>query len=116
MYAEIAVYQAPVHRTFHYLIPDGWEVRVGQLVDVGFRTNRSQGIVLDITDTSPVPHPKPILEVLFAEPVVTATQIALARWMAEYTVTPISACLWLNLPPGLASCPSSRRSRHQPSA
>ncbi|MBX3083328.1 MAG: primosomal protein N' [Anaerolineae bacterium] len=102
MYAEIAVYQAPVHRTFHYSIPDGWEVRVGQLVEVGFRTNRSQGIVLDITEHSPVAHAKPILEVLFSEPVVTTAQIALARWMAEYTVTPISACLWLNLPPGLA--------------
>lgn len=102
MYAEIAVYQAPVHRTFHYSIPDGWEVRVGQLVEVGFRTNRSQGIVLDITEHSPVAHAKPILEVLFSDPVVTTAQIALARWMAEYTVTPISACLWLNLPPGLA--------------
>ena len=43
MYAEIAVYQAPVHRTFHYLIPDGWDVRVGQLVEVGFRSEKILG-------------------------------------------------------------------------
>ena len=33
MYAELAVYQAPVRRTFHYLIPRGLSLAVGQLVE-----------------------------------------------------------------------------------
>lgn len=101
MYAELAIYQAPVRRTFHYLIPQGMSLAVGQLVDVSFRTARSQGIVVALTDESPVPHPKPILEELTAEPVVTPTQIALAQWMAEQTMSPLGACLWLMLPPGV---------------
>jgi primosomal protein N' (replication factor Y) len=101
MYAEVAVYQVPVPRTFHYAIPAGLEVRLGQLVEVAFRTAKSQGIVLALTATTPVPHPKPILEVLLTDPVVTPTQIELARWMAEQTAAPISGCLWLTLPPGL---------------
>src|SRR4051812_42822495 len=101
MYAELAIYQAPVRQTFHYAIPDDMPLSIGQLVEVSFRTARSQGIVLDLCETSPIPHVKPILDVLSPEPVVTPTQIALARWMADSTMTAISACLWLMLPPGV---------------
>lgn len=102
MYAELAIYQTPVRRTFHYTVPDGMDVTIGQLVEVSFRTGRSQGIVLELTDNSSIPHLKPILEVLVPEPVVTPLQIDLARWMAQETLTSLSACLWLTLPPGLA--------------
>jgi len=102
MYAELAIYQAPVRRTFHYRIPEGMSVTVGQLVEIGFRTGLSQGIVVAISEESPIPNPKPILEIIFAEPVVTPLQIALAQWMADHTLSPLSACLWLMLPPGLA--------------
>jgi len=101
MYAELAIYQAPVRRAFHYAIPEGMTVCVGQLVEVSFRTARSQGIVLAITDSCPVPQPKPILEILSPGAVVTPTQIALAQWMADQTVTALGACLWLMLPPGV---------------
>jgi primosomal protein N' (replication factor Y) len=102
MYAELAVYQAPVRRTFDYVVPAGMSVSVGQLVEVSFRTGRSQAIVLALSESSAVPNPKPILDVLLPEPVVTPAQIELARWMAEHTMSSISACLWLTLPPGLA--------------
>lgn len=102
MYAELAIYQAAVQRTFHYAVPEDMPVSIGQLVEVSFRTALSQGIVLDIADHAPIPHPKPILDLLSPEPVVTPVQIALARWMAERTLSPIGACLWLMLPPGLA--------------
>jgi primosomal protein N' (replication factor Y) len=102
MYAEVAVYQANVRGTFHYEIPDGWPVWVGHLVDVGFRTARSQGIVLATTETSPVARTRPILDIILPEPVVTEDQIVLSRWLADHTLTPIAACLWLWLPPGLA--------------
>src|SRR6185436_21070202 len=102
MYAELAIYQAPVRQTFHYAIPDELPVQIGQLVDVNFRTARSQGIVLDLADSAPIVRVKPILDILSDEPVVTPTQIVLARWMSEQTITPISACLWLMLPPGVA--------------
>jgi sporulation-control protein spo0M len=49
-YAELAVYQANVRRTFHYAVPDDLPVEIGQLVQVSFRTGLSQGIVLALTD------------------------------------------------------------------
>ena len=101
MYAELAVYQAVSRKTFHYLVPDQFAVSVGQLVEVSFRTSRSQGIVVGLTDESPVPHPKPILDIVTPDAVVTPTQIALARWIADQTITALGACLWLMLPPGL---------------
>jgi primosomal protein N' (replication factor Y) len=101
MYAELAVYQAPVRRTFHYAVPADLAVAIGQLVEVSFRTSMSQGIIIDVTDSCPVPNPKPISTVLLDEPVVTPAQIILAQQMAHQTLTPISACLWLMLPPGL---------------
>ena len=101
IYAELAIYQAPVRQTFDYAVPDELPVEIGQLVEVSFRTGRSQGIVLSLSENSDVPRVKPILDVISPEPVVTPTQIALARWMSDATMTPISACLWLMLPPGL---------------
>ncbi|MCC7208823.1 MAG: primosomal protein N' [Anaerolineae bacterium] len=102
MYAELAIYQSAVRGTFHYAVPDDLPVSIGQLVEVSFRTGLSQAIVLDLVPESSVPHPKPILDVLSDEPVVTPLQIALGRWMAAETFTPLGPCLWMMLPPGLA--------------
>lgn len=102
LYAELAVYQANVRRTFHYAVPDDLSVQVGQLVQVSFRTGLSQGIILALDDHSPVQRPKPIQEIISAEPVVTPIQIAFARWLADHTLSPLANCLWLMLPPGVA--------------
>lgn len=101
-YAEVAVYQANVRRTFHYAVPDDLPVEIGHLVQVSFRTGLSQGIVLALTDASPVQRAKPIQAIIVPEPVVTPTQIAFARWLADYTLSPLANCLWLMLPPGIA--------------
>jgi primosomal protein N' (replication factor Y) len=102
IYAELAVYQANVRRTFHYAVPDDLPVEIGQLVQVSFRTGLSQGIVLALTDESPVQRAKPIQAIITPEPVVTPTQIAFARWLADHTLSPLANCLWLMLPPGIA--------------
>ncbi|MBO9310317.1 MAG: primosomal protein N', partial [Chloroflexi bacterium] len=107
-YAELAVYQANVRRTFHYAVPDDLPVEVGQLVQVSFRTGLSQGIVLALTDESPVQRAKPIQAIITPEPVVTPTQIAFARWLADHTLSPLASCLWLMLPPGIAKRGSVR--------
>ncbi|MDW8298185.1 MAG: primosomal protein N' [Anaerolineae bacterium] len=101
-FAEVAVYQANVRRTFHYAVPDDLPVEIGHLVQVSFRTGLSQGIVLALTDESPVQHAKPIQAIIVPEPVVTPTQIAFARWLADHTLSPLANCLWLMLPPGIA--------------
>lgn len=101
-YAELAIYQANVRRTFHYAVPEDLPVEVGHLVQVSFRTGLSQGIVLALSAESPVQRAKPIQAIIVPEPVVTPTQIAFARWLADHTLSPIASCLWLMLPPGIA--------------
>jgi len=104
MYAELALYQASVRHSFTYAVPDDMidVVQIGQLVEVAFRTGLTQAIITRLDETSSVAQPKPILQVISDEPVVTPLQIAVAQWMAEQTWAPLGACLWLTLPPGIA--------------
>lgn len=104
-YAEIALTSAAqggVRQTYHYLIPNEFgSVEVGHLVEVAFGTARAAGIVVALSDSSPVLRAKPLLSRLDPEPVVTPLQIALARWLAEYTLAPLGACLALMIPAGV---------------
>ena len=102
MYVEIAV-NAPVNQTFHYHIPNELEGQLspGHLVQVPFATALQYGIVLTLDDDTPIQQTKPVTALLDPQPVVTATQIELARWISERYLAPIGFCLWLMLPPGL---------------
>ena len=102
MYAEIAV-DAPVYKTFHYHIPSELQgrLRPGHLVQVAFGAALQHGIILALRPDSPIEQTKPVRACLDPEPVVSETQIALARWLADRWLAPIGSCLWLLLPPGL---------------
>lgn len=101
-YAEVVVNQGGVRQAYHYAIPDAiGVVEVGHMVRVAFGTAQTAGIVIGLSESSPVAHVKPILELLDPDPVLTANQIALARWLSEQTLAPLGACLWLMLPPGV---------------
>lgn len=114
-YAEVAV-NRDVRGTFHYHIPDELAASIlpGHLVRVGFGTAMEAGIVVDIHDTLPPDlqdiQTKPILELLDPNPVMTDEHLELAQWMSEAYLTPLGACLWLMLPPGLTG--SSRKMVH----
>jgi primosomal protein N' (replication factor Y) len=105
-FAEIALNQGGPRQTYHYQIPDplpeGFPIpAIGHLVEVSFGVSRATGVIIALADDSPVPKTKPILAILDPLPVVNAKQIAVARWMADHTLSTIGACLWLNLPPGI---------------
>ncbi|MCZ7542046.1 MAG: DEAD/DEAH box helicase [Anaerolineae bacterium] len=103
MYAEVVV-NAPVSGTFHYHIPPelAGQVAPGCLVEVSFGRERQQAIVLRLDERSPVAETKPIARLLDATPVVGAAHIALAEWLSRETLSHLSDCLRLFLPPGLA--------------
>ncbi|MER3544218.1 MAG: primosomal protein N' [Chloroflexota bacterium] len=101
MYAEVAVH-APPQGTFHYRVPPELAdtLTPGHLVRVPFGASQTQGIVVALSETAPVPQTRDLGDVLDPQPVVTAHQLALARWLSETHLAPLFACLRLMLPPG----------------
>jgi len=90
--------------TFHYAIPPPLQgrVRVGHMVRVPFGPRVLQGIVVGLSDTSPVAETRDIEALLDPQPVLSPAQIELARWMSEYYLAPLLNCLYQMLPPGLS--------------
>lgn len=104
-------------QTFHYHLPPELEeiVQPGHLVWVPFGSQELQAIVLRRVESAPVPT-KAIRRLARPEPVLTAQQIALAAWIADYYVAPFASALRLFLPPGLLSrggAASGARVRHE---
>jgi len=102
-YAQVLVFlevRTDVSPVLDYSIPADWSVEPGMLVRVPVQQRRLPGLVLAVTDTSLIPHPRPLEALLRAEPLVTVHQLALARWLAETTFTPLALCARLFLPPG----------------
>jgi len=110
MFADIVVFspvKAPAPGTtapiFTYHLPDKLRDRLmaGSLVIVPFGPRRLYGIVVALSDESPVPETRPVESLVDPDPVLTPTQIALARWMGREYLAPLRRCLALMLPPGI---------------
>jgi primosomal protein N' (replication factor Y) len=103
MYAEILV-NLPVEGTFHYHIPAelAGRLRVGHLVRVEFGAQKAQGVIVGFDQHSPVAETKPVEALLDREPVLDERQLALAGWISERYLAPLSACARLMIPPGLS--------------
>jgi len=102
MFARIAVNLPAVSGVFDYSIPAALAVQVGCLVVVPFGNQTTQGVVLELIDAPAVENPKSILDLLDPEPVLTASQIELAKHLAESTLNPLAAIINLMLPTGLS--------------
>jgi primosomal protein N' (replication factor Y) len=89
--------------TFTYHVPDKLlsSLKTGSLVIVPFGSRRLYGIIVAFSKESPVPETRPIESLADPDPVVTPTQIALARWMSREYLTSLWRCLALMLPPGV---------------
>ncbi len=112
MFAEVVVFSPAQPSTlgstptaFAYHLPDELRepTQVGSLVVVPFGPRRLYGIVVALSDDSPVPdiETRPIESLADPAPVLTAPLIALARWMSQEYLAPLWQCLALMLPPGL---------------
>jgi primosomal protein N' (replication factor Y) len=123
MFAEIVV-NRPTHKrppagslplrgddtrqqTYTYRLPERLReaATVGHLVQVPLGTSTAQGIVVALSDAPPGLPPgveiRDVDELLDPLPVVTPTQIELARWIADACLEPLSQAMRLMLPPGL---------------
>lgn len=103
-FAQIAVNVPSVAGVFDYAIPEDLveSIGIGYLVIVPFSKQTVQGVILRFIDQPSVPDTKEILEIVDPDPVLTSTQIALAEWMAETTLSPLAAMVNLMLPTGLS--------------
>lgn len=103
VYLEIAVNVPQVNEVFHYHLPAQLEGQVlpGHLVEVPFGEQRVQGVVLRIVDRPAVSETKAILALLDPQAVLTSVQLSLAEFLADKTLSPLSACINLMLPAGL---------------
>jgi len=110
VFVEVAVNVSHIDKTFHYHLPPEFEGQIdtGHLVTVPFGRQTVQGIVLDLADDSTVPQTKPVLELLDPEPVLTQSQIDLAQFLADSTLSNLAASLSLMLPPGLSQMADTR--------
>ena len=102
--ADTASTHDPLGQSFTYSIPDRLAGRLqpGHLVWVPFRGRRLQAVVLTLSDTAPAFDTHEIISLVWAQPLLTASQITLARWISEYYQAPLIEALRLMLPVGLA--------------
>lgn len=100
-YAEVAVNSpGAYHTTFSYAIPNGLSVVPGQAVWVPFGPTTAQGIVIALSNTSPVTSVREISGVIGNRPILSTVQLELANWICDYYLSHLFEALTLMLPPG----------------
>jgi primosomal protein N' (replication factor Y) len=104
--AEASLFPGPV---FHYHIPLELlqSVQPGVLVEVPYGTRLAQGLVIALSEHSPVEETKPVKRVRFAGPVLSPEQVDLGLWLSLRYCTPLIECYRLMLPPGMLRQPRS---------
>ena len=100
-YAEVSV-NSPVaqRRTFSYAIPSALDIDVGQAVWVPFGDKLLQGIVLELSHYPSVEETKEIAGVIEPRPLLSPSNVLLARWLSQHYLSPLFDAVALMLPPG----------------
>ena len=93
----------PLQGLFTYAVPEGMTVAVGCRVLVTFgRSKKYLGIVMRVHQQKPEGYAvKDIMEVMDRQPMVTALQLELWRWISDYYMSPIGDVYKAALPAGL---------------
>ena len=93
----------PLQGLFTYAVPEGMAVAVGCRVLVTFgRSKKYLGIVMRVHQQKPEGYAvKDIMEVMDRQPMVTALQLELWRWISDYYMSPIGDVYKAALPAGL---------------
>ncbi len=104
MFARISVNISAISGLYDYTVPAeiAPHIQAGCLVVAPFGNQTVQGIVLELTDSSSIQNPKPIIDLLDPAPVLTPPQIALAIRLADTTLNPLASIVNLMIPTGLS--------------
>ena len=111
--AEVVLLTQSIDKPLSYLVPltlQG-QVQMGCVVGVPLQNRLTSGVVLSLRERDalasanvdvniPVAQLKPIHTLVDPQPVLNATQLALARWIAREYFAPLGRCCALMVPPG----------------
>ena len=101
---QVAVPVSQIPRSLTYGVPAAFATQCvpGMRVRIPVGGRRMVGVITDEQPDSSLQKVRPIESVLDESPVVTARQLALCRFVAEYYLTPLGEALRLVLPPDTA--------------
>ncbi|MES2345431.1 MAG: primosomal protein N', partial [Chlamydiota bacterium] len=101
LYAVVAV-DAAIDKPLDYLVPEDalGRVKIGMRVSVPIRGRLSQGIILELKNTTPCPSVKP-LAALLEEKLIPSDLMKLGEWMARYYVAPFRKVMKVLVPPSI---------------
>jgi hypothetical protein len=88
----------------HYHVPGRLtgEIEPGHLVIVPLRGQPTYGVVVELSDASPVEATQPILRLVDRRPMLPPAMLSLARWIASYYRCTLWQAIAPMLPPGVA--------------
>jgi len=98
-YAEVLVDVANrrLDQSYHYLIPEALDLRIGMRVLVTLQNRKVQGLVVNVTNDLPDElanvYFKPILEIVDENSLVPTDLIELAHWLAQTTICSVAQSL-----------------------
>src|SRR3981081_3895243 len=76
----------PTDKELDYTIPEAWagKVHIGSRIKVPLRSREILATVVALVDIPSVSSPTNILALISEAPIISASLLKLARWMAEY--------------------------------
>lgn len=95
------VFDAPIPHPFSYLVPEGCSVRPGQRVRAPLRGAARVGLVTAVRETTDAPSLKPIAGVVDPNPIASAAQLDLLRWISTQSLSSLGSSAAALLPPAL---------------
>jgi primosomal protein N' (replication factor Y) len=103
-FVQVVVNIPTIHGRFDYHLPDELIGRVGPgcLVEVPFGRQTVQAVVLQMKELADIPETRPVSALVDPQPVLTPHQMALAEWLENETLNPLSILFDTMLPPGLS--------------
>jgi primosomal protein N' len=102
------VFDVPVPHPFSYRVPDEWTLAAGQRVRAPLRGGPRVGLVIAVRDGSDSGL-KPLGSVVDPLPILSGTQLDLARWIATQSLSTLgSTCAALLPPPDRGSADAPR--------
>ncbi|MBI4375012.1 MAG: primosomal protein N' [Elusimicrobia bacterium] len=95
--AELAL-PVPLHKTFHYRVPAGLNIKPGQRALVPFGPRKLVGMVLSVFEGKSEMPLKDVYSAVDAEPLIPRELLDCALWMSRAFASPVGDCVRAVLP------------------